>query len=103
MAEYRRTHSVGFSEEYLSKKNCLKKAREIIDNHFINGMTELEISREIFFHAWAYHFAVWAEQRKLHMFSIVRRAADPIDLADGGDTMIRRFIYLVFWMLPIGR
>lgn len=94
------TYSVRASDRYLSKTECIRKADEILENEYIRGMTKEELSCEIYFHAWAYHISSLLENRDIHILSRVKEAADPIDLADNGDTFLRKIIYSLFWLFP---
>jgi len=94
------TYSIRADRRLLSKEECVKKAQEILREKYIIGMTEKEVSREIYFHAWAYHIAYSLEKKNNKLFARVRQAADPIDLADYGDTWIRKIVYSMFWLFP---
>ena len=48
------TYSIRADRRLLSKEECVKKAQEILREKYIIGMTEKEVSREIYFHAWAF-------------------------------------------------
>ena len=98
--ERHNTYSVSAQNQYLSKAECMKKAEEIIREEYIVGMTDKEISKEIYFHAWAYHYATLLEKKNIHILDKLKRHADPIDLADYGDTPFRKMIYNLFWLFP---
>ncbi len=95
------TYSIRYNDCYLTKQKCIEKAREIIEGDKIHRMTEAEISSEIYSHAWAHHFASLLEKKGLRSFAWIKRAADPIDLADGGDYFFRKLAYRVFWLIPL--
>ena len=94
------TYSIRANDRYLSKSECFGKAQEIVREKHIIGMTTKELSREIYFHAWAYHIACLLESKNIKVLSRVKDSADPIDLADYGDTWFRKIIYSVFWLFP---
>ena len=93
------TYSIQAKTEYLSKAHCQREAKHILDEGYIHGMTEQELSCEIYFHAWAYRISSILEKR-IPLFGRIRQAADPIDLADGGDYPIRKLFYRLFWLFP---
>ncbi len=94
------TYSIRADQRLLSKDECSKKAEEILREKYIIGMTEKELSHEIYFHAWAYQIASSLEKKNNKVLSRVKKAADPIDLADYGDIWIRKMIYNLFWLFP---
>ncbi|MBQ1466955.1 MAG: hypothetical protein IIZ27_00605 [Solobacterium sp.] len=94
-----KTYSIPMSDVYLSKDICRKKARQILQDRFIEGMTERQIASEIYFHSAAYYTCVFLE--KFHIrINYIKKKADPIDLADNGDTGFRRILYRIIWALP---
>lgn len=95
-----RTYSFRASEKYLSKQECVNKAEEILENDYIRGMTKRELYSEIYFHAWAYHISDLLEKKDIHLLSWVKKSADPIDLADNGDTLFRKLVFSLFWLFP---
>jgi hypothetical protein len=92
--------------EYLRRDACIAKAREILDQGLISRMNEKQLASEIYFHAVIYYrfnekykakiirkpgmfrasFAQWAV-----------RHADPVNIRDGGDRILRRIIYSACW------
>ena len=94
------TYSIKANDRYLSKSECFGKAEEIVSEKNIIGMTSKELASEIYFHAWAYHFACILESKNINVLARVKEAADPIDLADYGDTWIRKIFYAIFWLFP---
>ena len=94
------TYSIRPDKRLLSKDECRKKAEEIIREKYIIGMSEKELSREIYCHAWAYEIASSLEKKNIRLLSIIKQAADPIDLADYGDTWFRKIFYNLFWIFP---
>ena len=96
----RKSCSIAVKDDYLRRDGCIGKARQLLGNHSIEGMTEGELASEIYFHAWAFHISEWFEKRRIRLFSAIKKAADPIDLADGGDLKFRKLVYSLFWMFP---
>lgn len=96
----RKSCSIAVRDEYLRRDGCIGKAKELLRDHTIEGMTESELASEIYFHAWAFHISEWFEKRRIGLFSAIKRSADPIDLADGGDLKVRKLVYALFWMFP---
>ena len=93
--------SLPFSTEYLSKRNCMEKAGQILESGLLDGMTRKEIAREIFFHARAFSFCKRHEKLGWKPIRWVIERADPIDLADFGDTKGRKAVYRLFWLLHV--
>ena len=87
--------SVKVRREFLGKQACLVEARRILSEGHLDNMNEIQLAREIRFHALTYYFCDrtgWLKSMKAH--------ADPIDLKDGGDTPMRRIVYTVSWKIP---
>jgi hypothetical protein len=57
-------------------------------------MNEKQLASEIHFHALAFYFCV-----KTGLLPRIKHHADPIDIFDGGDTLIRRAAYAVAWKI----
>ena len=87
--------SVKVRREFLGKQACLAEACRILSEGHLDNMNEIQLAREIRFHALAYYFCDrtgWLKSMKAH--------ADPIDLEAGGDTLLRRIVYTVSWKIP---
>ena len=80
--------SVRVRREFLDRDACLSEARRILSEGHIRNMNEIQLAREIRFHALAYYFC-----ERTGWFSNMKAHADPIDIDDGGDTFFRRVIY----------
>ena len=92
----KRIVSLKMDPVYLSKDICLKKAEEIHADQSLD-MEVREMAREIYCHARFYYWF-----HRLEGIPIVKRAldrADPIDMADGGDTLLRRIIFRLTWFV----
>ena len=96
----KKIYSVRATDDLLVKDICRQKAKEIVEGGYIDGMTENQVAREIYFHARAYRFCSKRRGKGMRLFDWVRERANPIDLADYGDTLIRRAIYALCWLLP---
>ena len=87
-------------DDLLTKKGALAEARRILADRYIEEMSEKALACELYFHA---RIAAYCRMRRrtplLDLFR-VREKTDPIDLRDGGDTLLRRAFYRLFWMLP---
>ena len=94
-----KTWHIRMNRMYLSKQVCLQKAKKIIQGGHIDGMSELQIAQEIYFHACAYYTCRALEKHHIHFRKIIE-AADPIDIADGGDYPMRQAVYRLWWYLP---
>lgn len=87
--------SIKVRKELLDKEESLAEARKLLSEGYINNMDEIQLAREIRFHALAYYFCErtgFLKGMKVH--------ADPIDLKDGGDTGFRRAVYAASWKIP---
>ena len=93
--------SLTYSEEYRLKERCLEMAEQILSDGRLDGMTKMEIAQEIYFHARAFSFCKKHEDKGWKLIRWVIERADPIDLADHGDTKGRKAIYSLFWLLHI--
>lgn len=81
--------------ELINKEECLAEARKILSEGNINNMDEIQLAREIRFHALTYYFC-----EKTGLLKGMKAHADPIDLNDGGDTGFRRVVYAASWKIP---
>ena len=88
-----RTFSLRANRRFLDRSECLKEARSILEQDLIDGMTELQMAQEIYFHVCAYYFAVFRP-----LFGWIRDHADPIDLCSFGDTRFRRVVFSLVWI-----
>ena len=86
--------SIPVRPEFLNKDACLEEARKLQSEGHLNAMTEKQIAREIYFHAVMLHYC----DRKNRQ-GWWREHADPINLHDGGDTLLRRAAYAVCWIM----
>ena len=86
--------SIGVKREFLKKETCIDEARRILSAGKIRNMSELQLAREIYFHALAFYFC-----ERTGLFRKMRMHADPIDLHDGGDTPLRRFMFAASWII----
>ena len=84
--------------EYLNKKACRKEARKILREGKVQGMSVRQLAREIYFHAVIYYFC-----ERTGRFDWIKMKADPIDLCDGGDKLLRRAVFAAGWKLRRGR
>lgn len=85
---------------YLDKTHCKQLARRLIDNGKVTDMTQLQIAQEIYAHAVAYY----SESTLRDIPGIGDSIADylvehaeVVDIADGGDTAVRRAAYTLIW------
>ena len=89
--------SIRVRKEYLDKDLCMAEARKILSEGKVRRMSELQLAREIYFHALAFFFC-----EKVFFLRWVNKYADPIDMRDGGDTPFRRFIFAASWNMTKG-
>ena len=90
--------TVSVRKEFLNKDICLVEARKIISEGKVINMNEHQLAREIYFHALAFFFC-----GKTGLMRKMKTHADPINLHDGGDTLLRRFVYASSWTIIRGK
>ncbi len=86
--------SLEVRREFLDKKACLEEAGRILREGAISGMSQKQLASEIYFHALAFFFC-----EKTGLLPKMKEHADPVDLNDGGDTLLRRIVYAAAWKL----
>ena len=90
-------------ESLYNRNYCKELALKIIDDEKITGMSKMQLSVEIFAHAYIYYNfpLIPAILRKMRAFkSVYRSVEDGVDLEDNGDSLVRRIAYRVIWCLP---
>lgn len=87
--------SLKVRKELLDKEESLAAARKLLSEGYIQNMDEIQLAREIRFHALAYYFC-----ERTGFLKSMKAHADPIDLHDGGDTGFRRLVYAASWKIP---
>ena len=90
--------SIRVRKEYLDKDLCMVEARKILSEGKVRRMSELQLAREIYFHALAFFFC-----EKVLFLRWIKKYADPIDMRDGGDTPFRRVIFAASWIMTKGK
>lgn len=83
--------------QYRDKETCMTTAEQIIRSGKVGGMTALDIAKEIFSHATIFYCASWLHDHGLRQQYLLEHS-NPIDIMDGGDTIIRKIIYNVIWI-----
>lgn len=86
--------SVKVRREFLNKETCLSEARSLLSDGSILNMNELQLAREIYFHALTFYFC-----EKTGCLTGLKAHANPINLHDGGDTLLRRAVYAISWII----
>jgi len=94
--------SLPMSSSYLNKDTCLSKADILIRTYQVRLMTKYQIAKEIYAHAVIYYaspsmLSVLNPIVGQPLLNYLRNRANPIDIADGGDTEIRQKIYNTIW------
>lgn len=84
---------------YLAKTACEIKAGQEIVSGKVTRMTFLEIAQEIFGHACAYYATSTLVALGVNNAQVneLRLRANPIYLADGGDSTTRKALYALIW------
>ena len=86
--------SIRVRKEYLDKDLCMAEARKILSEGKVRRMSELQLAREIYFHALAFFFC-----ERTGLMNFIKKHADPIDIRDGGDYLLMRLVFAFFWMI----
>lgn len=86
---------------YLAKSACEVKAAQLIATKQVTRMSVLGIAQEIFAHACAYYasstiIALGVDSSKVNE---IKSRANPVDIADGGDSANRKAIYSLIWQV----
>ena len=103
MMSRKKTLRIPMNERLYAKKGCKVIAEKLLESGRIEGMTESQLSCEIFAHAYVfYNFRFVPKQLgKTDLFKkILRSASDGVDIEDGGDSLIRRIAYRMIWLMP---
>ena len=98
MARGVKIHSMAAEVRLLDKSECIKEAARILREGLIDGMSESQIAKEIYFHAVVYDIC-----KRTGKFPHFLKHSDPIDIESGGDTRARRAIYSACWLIPSRR
>ncbi len=88
------------SDYYRNKSNCMLTARRLVSTGRVTGMTQKQVAQEIFAHAVAYYSAPTLEEIPGIGESIkdyLVDHAEVVDIANGGDTTLRRMAYSAIW------
>ena len=84
--------------KYLNKEACREEARKLLQEGWVCGMSEKQIAQEIYSHAAVFYYC-----ERTGRFTRLMKYADPIDLRDGGDNLLRRLGYAACWLLKSSR
>lgn len=87
--------SLDVRREFLDKMSCIEEARRLITSDSVKGMNEIQLAREIYFHALIYY-----NFKNIRLLHGIWSHSDPIDIDDGGDKRSRRAVYCALWMIP---
>lgn len=86
-------------KSYLNKNTCLAEASRLIERRIVARMTQMQIAKEIYAHAFAkYKFKAlpsWV-RKKPEMVMLYNKSAY-VDIDDGGDTAVRQALYNIVW------
>lgn len=94
--------SLEMNDIYYNKKNCVEKAKDIVANKQITGMSIRQLAAEIYSHAFVYfnfhYLPKFIRETKLAK-RVFNSAANGIDLEDNGDFLRRRIAYSIIWSI----
>lgn len=103
MADTKKYMNIPMEEKLYSRDFCKKMAREIEAKEEITGMTQSQLSREIFAHAYVFYnfrFVPKCLKEKEIFKKFYRSVENGVDLEDNGDSFARRVAYRIIWLLP---
>lgn len=87
------------TKSYLNKNTCLAEASHLIERRIVTGMTQLQIAKEIYAHAFIKYKYIslpkWVKNMS-GMKDIYNRASY-VDIDNGGDTAVRQVVYNAVW------
>lgn len=86
---------------YLAKTACEAKATELVVSGQVKNMTILGVAQEIFAHACCYYGSSVVKALGVDSATVddIYNRANPVDIADGGDTAVRVAAYVLIWNL----
>ncbi len=103
MMSRKKTLRIPMNERLYARKGCKMIAEKLLESGRIDGMTESQLSCEIFAHAYVFYnfrFVPGKIAESSLFMKILRSASDGVDLEDGGDSLIRRIAYRMIWLMP---
>lgn len=103
MSIKKKTLRIPMNERLYGRRGCKVIAEKLLESKRIDGMTESQLSCEIFAHAYVFYNFRFVPKKlsETDLFKkILRSASDGVDLEDGGDSLIRRIAYRMIWLMP---
>lgn len=103
MKEKKKGFSIPMDKRLYSRANCIRLSERLIESGRIRGMSRGQLSCELFGHAYVYynfHLVPKFMQGRGPFRYLYKCCTDGIDLADNGDTLIRRIAYRILWIMP---
>ena len=97
-----RKYSLPVQRAYLSREMCMREADRLLREGHVRNMTQRQVASEIYFHTSAYYLASFLERYRIHL-RYIKQHADPIDITDGGDSLLRRFCFYTLWYISVFR
>ena len=98
----RKTLNIGMRPEYANKQYCRTLANDILTKGQITGMTGRQLAAEIFTHGVIHSryagLPAWLQRNPL-VKRIYTACDNGVDLADDGDTRVRKIGYAVIYLL----
>ena len=91
--------SLDMQSTFLNKQICLNTAEFLLAVGAVKNMTQLQIAQEIYGHAVAYYAASGLQGLGIDNGVIQGLISDahPIDIVDGGDTLVRQVAFAIIW------
>ena len=103
MNDVRKHMNIPMTSALNNRKYCKEMARKIAREELITGMSESQLSCEIFAHAYVYcnfKYVPGIIRNTAFAKSAYHSTADGVDLEDNGDSLVRRIAYRVIWLMP---
>ena len=103
MKNKKKGFNIPMDKRLYSRPNCIRLSEKLIESGRVKRMSRGQLACELFGHAYVYYnFRVVPGFLKgLKPFRMLYKCcADGVDLADNGDTLIRRIVYRILWIMP---
>ena len=103
MNDVRKHMNIPMTSALNNRKYCKEMARKIAREELITGMSESQLSCEIFAHAYVFcnfKYVPGIIRNTAFAKSAYHSTADGVDLEDNGDSLVRRIAYRVIWLMP---
>ena len=94
MSSERRKKRLKMKDIYLQKETCVKRAQNLISNLEWKNVSQMQLAKEIYGHAYLYYQCEWIKKLPMANDLIYSHVADGIDVEDKVD----RFQFVWEWI-----